>query len=140
MADLEIFGEKFRPSGEPPSEFALMEFAEALDEIEENAAPGLAACMRLLRQAIHPDDWARFRTAARKHRAKVDELLPVALSAFQDAVDRPTGPPSDSSDGQEDTEVSSTGDSSLRVIHRLEHQGRPDLALQVLRTQEWQAG
>lgn len=134
--EIEFFGESFRRSDDGASDFAMMEYAAAVENVAEDDLAALAAAMRLLREAIHPDDWQRFQASGRKNRADAKDLLPIIVQAFYTVAEHPTGRPSDSSDGPVGIEPSSTGSSSSPVIARLEAQGRPDLALVVVKAQE----
>jgi hypothetical protein len=75
---------------------------------------------------------ARFEAAADKARASGDELMQVVKDAFELLSARPTGRPSDSSDGPTIIEPNSEDASYLRVVKRLEDEGRPDQAYMVL--------
>lgn len=132
MASVEFFGEQFALSESVP-EFALMEFAEAAsDGLDAEMMAGLAAMMRLLKECIAVDDVGRFLKSARKNHASSAELIPVLKAAFQDATERPTSLPSDSSDGQPvivQSSVVKPADKGLEHFN-----GRPDLQLAVLHT------
>jgi hypothetical protein len=133
LADFEFFGESYRFNPAEDYQWELLEFADAATSgADSELLSGAASVMRLLKAAVHGDDWERFRSSARKNKARVrDHLMPVVLGAYAQPIDRPTGLPSDSSDGQPATAPNSADDSSSRVIARLEEQGRPDLALVV---------
>lgn len=149
---LEFKGETFRLSGQPPSHMAMLELAHLSEDgadTEERAA--FAAIYNLIEDLVHPDDWGRFRKHARAVRASGDELMfEFARPATQAVVDRPSKRSSDSSDGPQRTEPSSTAVSSepatpqikspFEVIEDLNRKGRPDLALVVRRRQEYLAG
>lgn len=140
MAEVELFGEKFALT-EEISEFALMEFSELADEIDENnTIQAMAAIMRLLREAIDPDSWDAFKKAARKNKARVEQLMPVIFQVYEQETDHPTQRPSGSSAGPSDTVTSLSGDSASRVIARLVDKGRDDLAVMVEDAQEFLAG
>ncbi|MGZ6838561.1 MAG: hypothetical protein ACXVGE_22080 [Blastococcus sp.] len=139
MPSYELFGETFALA-DTISEFSLMEFAEAAEDVESNSLGAMAAVMRLLREAVLPEDWQRFRQSCRTNKASAEALLPIVYKVFEDATDRPTQRPSDSSDGPPATEPKSTGDSSSRVIERLEAEGRPAWALIAKQVQESRAG
>jgi hypothetical protein len=116
----------------------LMRFAHlARSGVDADDMEGLDAMYALLRQCFTDEAWNGFEDAATRHRADGDELLAVVKDAIEVISERPTPQPSDSSDGQTPTPENSAGDSSSRVLSRLE--GRPDLQLAVLRAQEAQA-
>lgn len=129
-AEVEFFGETFTLA-EEISEFALMEFAESAENADSETLAGLAAIMRLLREVVIPEDWGRFKATARKNKAKVEDVLPLAVSVFEVKTARPTPRPADSSDGPPATEPRSTSGSGSRAFDLLD--GRPDLQVMVAR-------
>lgn len=110
---------------------ALMRFAViAKRGVDSQTLEGLAAMHELLRQCIADHEWDRFEEAAVRERIQDEDVfLDVVKAVFEKLSERPTGRPSDSSDGPQTTPQRSTTDSSVRVIGRLERRGRPDLAL-----------
>jgi hypothetical protein len=133
----DFFGESYRFNPAEDYQWELLEFTDAAPSgADSELLSGAASVMRLIKAAVHADDWERFRASARKNKALVrDHLMPVVLAAYAQPIDRPTGLPSGSSDGQPATAPNSADDSSSRVIARLEQQGRPDLALVVAQSQ-----
>lgn len=142
------FGAEYRVHPDA-GELALVDFLDLAAAIEIAAdgtptpeqlgegARQVKAIVDALRELVHPDDFAAFWKAAKAHRQTIEDLTEVAMGLAAAAADRPTERPSDSSDGPQRTEPSSTADSSsqdkrLSVARRLEEQGRPDLALVVL--------
>lgn len=114
------------------SSLAVMRFAKvASSDVDGDDMEGLAAMYDLLEQCIDPAQWRAFQAHADKQRAQSDDLLQLIQEVLPRIAARPTGQPSDSSDGLESSSGSSVDDSSSRVIARLERQGRPDLALMV---------
>lgn len=137
---IEFEGESFHIA-ERVAAMSLMRFAKvAQSGATTTSMAGLAAQHDLIEQCIHPDDWPRFQAHAEKVRANGDQLLTVVQDVLKALAERPTGRPSDSSDGPRTIEPSSTDDSSLpgtdAVIHRLNEKGRPDLALMVYKRQQ----
>jgi hypothetical protein len=134
-ATVEFAGERFGIA-DRVGLMAMMRFAKvAKSGVDSNELDGLAAMYDLLEQCIADDEWERFQAHADKVRADGDELMTVVNNVFGVLSERPTRRPSDSSAGPSTTKANSTGDSSSRVIARLEEQGRPDLALVVSRAQ-----
>lgn len=88
----------------------------------------------MVRGLVHPDDVESLWSAAHENRQTVEDIGDMCEQIIVAVTDRPTVRPSDSSDGPPDTGGRSAGDSSLRVVRRLEHTGRPDLALIVKQT------
>lgn len=143
MSDtVEFEGETFRVADQIGA-MPLMRFAKvARTGVDANRMEALVAQYDLIEQCFDPADWERFQAHAEKVRASGDQLMEVVKQVFAVVAARPTGPRSGSSGGPRTTEPSSTGDSSspdtasLRVIDRLNEQGRPDLALFVRRREE----
>lgn len=116
----------------------MLEFAEMASG-DHSDLDNLAAIMRLLEASVHPDDWTRFKTTARKGRAQIErDLMPVVVALFEAAAERPTQRPSDSSDGSSATGPRSTAVSSGPASDRLHV--RPDLMVIVQDAQASQAG
>jgi len=136
VSTVDFLGEQFRVA-ERVGALPIMRFAKAAKSgTDSNDMEGLVALYDLLAQVIHPDDWRRFEAHADAEHADGDQLLAVVQAALAAVAGRPTGRSSDSSAGPQIIEPSSTDDSSSPVIHRLNEQGRPDLALLVRRRQE----
>lgn len=108
--------------------------SDGMDEIEQ-----LDATLSLLEQCVHPDDWSRFEQVTTEHGVDQEGYMEFAGRVMALLANRPTGQPSDSSDGLRIIEASSTAVSSSpeeSVIQRLNDKGRPDLALIVRKRQE----
>lgn len=144
FGEVEFFGEKFRTNDPDECQWAMLEFAEAATDADSETLAGLASVMRFLKVAIVAEDWARFQKSARRNKAQVKrDLMPIIVAIFTGETGRPTSRSSDSSDGpQSMTENSADGSSSpdeapyLRVVKRLEAEGRPDQAYIVLKAQQ----
>lgn len=138
MAEVELFGEFFALNPREEYEWAMIEFADAaLGGADTDLLSGAAAVKELLSSAISADDWPRFRALAKKKKAQTKrDLMPIVVQIFTQAAERPTGLPSDSSDGQSTTPESSEVASYRRVIEREEASGRPDRALMVQMAQD----
>lgn len=122
-----------------------------------------------VRQHLHPDDFAAFWELAKANRQSVEQLLKLCWTLLGRVTARrgegmvPTTPPSDSSDGRPVTNLSlpdgassladdeaavdgswwpkdlPRNDAAIRVVERFEARGRPDLANQIMVTQEQMA-
>lgn len=116
-----------------------------------------------VRQHLHPDDFDALWSAAKANRQSVTDLLKLCWRLLALVTDRPTTPPSDSSGGRPvinqsspdgasslaDDEAAVDGswwpenlprnDSAIRVVEQFEARGRPDLANQIMVTQEARA-
>lgn len=136
MAEVEFEGATFQLA-DKVGLMPLMRFAHvARSGVDANDMAGLAAIYEMLQSVIVDEDWERFEEHATKVRADGDDLNEVVKQAIELISQRPTEGPSDSSDGPKLTSVSSADDSSSRVIHRLEQEGRPSVALMVQRAQQ----
>lgn len=140
---VDFLGEEFHVA-ERIGAMPLMRYAKASKAgLDANGMDGLVAMYDLLRECIHPEDWARFEAHAGSQHARGPQFLHVVTEVIGIVAARPTGRSADSSDGPRIIEPSSTeGSSSLdtgseRVIRRLNDKGRPDLALMVRERQEW---
>lgn len=139
MPEVTFGGETFAVP-ERMAALPLMRFADAaMRGVDSDSIEGLATMYALLKSCLSEEDWERFELVATRERSSNEELWDLVQEVFAAVAERPTGRPSGSSDGPASTPVNSAGDSSSRAIGRLEGQGRPDLALQVLRTQEFLA-
>ncbi len=138
MAEVEFFGDTFRLNPASDYQMELLEFADAATAgADSEMLAGMAAVVRLLKAAVSADDWDKFWSTAKRNKAQVRaDLMPVVVQAFAQPIDRPTGLPSDSSDGQASTPQNSGGGSYLQVVKRLEEQGRPELAHVVVMANE----
>lgn len=115
----------------PFGEADLMDFFEVANGVDENSTAALPLIKTTLRAAIHPDDFERFWTVAKRERQGVAELLEIMYAVVEMTTGRPTSQPSGSTDGLPATATNSTDDLSSQVITRLVTGGRPDLALMV---------
>ena len=118
----------------------LMRFAKVAQAgADSSDLEGLAAMYDLLEQCIHEDDWVRFQKVATRVKADDKALFGVVREVMATVAGRPTRRPSDSSDGPPSTKPNSgdvSSSRSLRVVQRLEDDGRPDLALMVQMAEE----
>jgi hypothetical protein len=102
-ATFTYFGEKFEYAGEFPS-FEFFEFQEAMDDgVEAASARANATAVRLAVACVAEKDQARFRSVSRKNKAKTEDWLKVFRDWTEDETERPTGLPTDSSDGHTST-------------------------------------
>ena len=134
-ATFTYFGEELEYAEEFPA-FEYAEFAEALaeDEISDMRATGVA--LRLAVACVAEKDRGRFRKLSRTNRAKVNDWLRVYLDFTADAAERPTGQPTDSSDGPTSTAQSSESEPVATVTPiGQDRPVRPDLALAAARSQ-----
>lgn len=115
-----------------PNSMALMEYASVINSgVHPESLDGLAALHDLLAECMG-ESWEAFRDLAKQQRSSADSLLSVVRDVFAVYVDRPTGRPSDSSEGPVPTAARSEGDVFSRSKASLEAKGRPDLAVVVM--------
>ncbi|GAC1610342.1 MAG: hypothetical protein NVS3B26_16580 [Mycobacteriales bacterium] len=135
MASVELFGESFGIEPDGFSDFALMEFTSLGREAEEaqDAAGQSKANYDFILDIIVEQDRARFRKAARKARASMEQMGAVVEAAVALRTGRPTGEPSVSSDGP--TSISPKSESVSERAARL-LPGRPDLQVATVRDAE----
>lgn len=155
LPTVELRGRRFAVRPQGVSLLGLMKFATiAKTGIRDDDAEGLAAVYELLRTCIAEDEWRAFEAHANAVAADGTDLQQViaqavnASQALRAGGVRPTQPSSGSPAGPTTTAPSSAAGSSspapsdpirtgdIRVQHRLEQQGRPDLALVVLQARE----
>lgn len=133
---VDLFGRSFRLHPDGISEYALLEFAEAQRNVAEddaNSPAGMAALLSLVLDTLHEEDVPAFRAAARKHRAKADDLMKVISAATEETADRPTSEPSDSSAG-----LASIEQKSESLYERAERLRPGRLSDQMVLVRKWQ--
>lgn len=133
MASFDYFGESFDFSAEVDA-FAVTEFAEAMDDdVDSEGLRGIAVAWRLALSCVAEDDRKRFRSVSRKNKAKVADYLAVFRDWTAEATERPTGQPTDSSDGPGLTVVNSESQPDAPVSTP-EPVVRPDMRLAISRS------
>lgn len=121
-------------------ELDLADFLEAAELVDvEDASESMRLLKGTMRAMVHPDDFDKFWATAKRERQGIEDLMGLMQAVVEAVSARPTGRPSDSSDGPRLTSVTSVGDSSSRVIRRLEQEGRPSIALMVAQAAEARA-
>lgn len=134
MATFTYMGEEFTYADEFPA-FEYAEFAEACADGEDSeSARATGVALRFAVGCVAEKDRARFRQVSRKSRAKVDDWLAVAWAWTVEESERPTGQPSDSSDGQPGTVEKSGSEPVASVTSLTERPVRGDLALAAARS------
>jgi hypothetical protein len=112
----------------------FMDMAASIEGVEDTRAFG--AVRAFVRTILHPEDFNTWWRLVRTHRQDITAQMEFAKWVLEQVTGHPTERLSGSVDGQPPTGPNSTGDVSLRVQHRLEDQGRADLALVVLAKRE----
>jgi hypothetical protein len=123
------------------SDLSLLDIMAEVAEYNEKTPATLvvAAIGNLERAIVHEDDCAAFRTVSRANRQSLEDLIDLAQQLIEAVAEVPTERPSNSSDGPTSTGQSSAAVSPSPAVTRLEQAGRPDLALVVVRTQEFRS-
>lgn len=106
------------------------------DEFADQPASGVVV-KKMFRATIHPDDFDKFWSAAKKAHADTDDLLRVQQTIVEAIGKRPTLPSSDSSGGPKSTitsfvvepesTVSPLTSMDMRVAEREDLRNRPDM-------------
>lgn len=121
-------------------ELVFTDWVEEFGTLKETDPRSIGSVKALMRRTIHPDDFEEFWRLAVAHRQNSEDLAGLFQSILASVTERPTKRPSSSSDGPVPTGPSYAAGSPLRVVDRLEAQGRPDLALAVVKAQEHLTG
>jgi hypothetical protein len=140
---VEFFGETFHFAPAGTYDWEMMEFASAATGgMDTNSLAAASAMYRLLQAVIRDEEWQHFSAVARRNKARVQQdLMPIAVLAYLQKTERPTGRPSDSSAGPQLVPASSEVDSfAERVIAREEAAGRADRAAMVAMARDAQKG
>lgn len=133
MSTVEFFGETFTLNTSVSAD-AMTEFAQASSDASTNklTMAAMVTVRDLVWDCIVPSELERFKTVSKQNRASVDDWMEILDATVAHETGRPTGRPSDSSDGPPVTEPKSVVSYDDRGLERLA--GRPDLQLAVLHT------
>jgi hypothetical protein len=153
QASFTYFGARFRINPDL-TETLVVDLLEAGEEIDASDPRQLIAVKDYARGHLHREDFDEFWSTAQDNRQTVHDVMKVCHRLLAAVTDRPTTPPSGSSDGRRDTPTSSQAGASAPVIEsdpvapaptqgnareigerfarEFEEQGRPDKALQVM--------
>jgi hypothetical protein len=136
VVTFEYFGHTIRVAPDF-GEVAFIDWMEEWGQIDEKDPRSAIGGKALMRAAVHAEDFAEFWALARANRQGVEQLLELVGVLVKAATDRPTGLPTDSRGGLENTPPRSEGNlSSAQVMRDLAAGGRPDLANVVLLAHE----
>lgn len=127
------FGEDFSFAEEYPS-FLEAEFHEARTREDLRPSDAIGYALRLAEACVAPDDRGRFKKVSRANNAKIEDWIVVYQSWTEVEAERPTGQPTDLSDGQSTTEQSSGSQPVASVTSLPERAPRADLQLAVTRS------
>lgn len=135
---VDYFGEPIRVMDDPLSlTLTLEEFMDVAATLEgEDDVRAIGHVRGFLRAMVAPADWVKFWRLVRQNRQGIEEQMGFGKWLIEEMTGHPTGLQSASSDGLQGTDENSEGDVSSRAQHRLEQQGRPDLAAVVVLRRE----
>jgi hypothetical protein len=136
--DFDFFGTMVRVSPDL-SDLSLLDVIGTISTFDDKTPPHeiTAAIDGLRRATIHEGDLDVFRAVSKKNRQGLEDLVALAQSLLAAVTEVPTVRQSSSSSGPTSTGSSSAAASSSPVVQRLEASGRPELALMVVRAQEF---
>lgn len=132
------FGQKLHANPEL-TDLDYIDFLEIAGGLDVDNVESLRVIKDFARLCVREDDFDAFWSTARKNRQQAQDIFPVLQAIVETIADRPTGQPSDSSDGQQSTAGKSEDVSSSRAL-QLVPADRDDLHYFIKRTQEAKAG
>lgn len=125
IATFGYFGRRFRVNPNL-TETVVVDLLEMSQNVEVGDPRELVAAKDYVREHIHPEDFDEFWHTAMDNRQGVRDVITVCWKLLERITDRPTTPPSGSSDGRRDTPTSSPVGASERVIESEATEGLPD--------------
>lgn len=142
LATFTYFGKQFRVNPDL-TETMLVDLLEDAEEIGSEGPMQLVAAKGYVRDHLHPEDFEEFWETVVANRQGINQVIKLCWKLLELVTDRPTSPPSDSSDGRQDTPTSSpdgasapaTGnvrDVAQKFVEQFEKEGRPDKAAFVM--------
>ena len=145
-ASFTYFGKRFRVNPDL-TETMVVDLLEKASEIEVEGPEHMVATKDYVREHLHPEDFDDFWDTVKDNRQSVQAIIKLCWLLLEQVTERPTTPPSDSSDGRRDTPTNSPdGASALATAsspggnlddvaakwqRTFEEEGRPDKALQI---------
>lgn len=114
-ASFTYFGKRFRVNPDL-TETMVVDLLEAGESIEVDDPRNLLAAKDYAREHLHPEDFEEFWDTARANRQDIRALMRVCWRLLEQVTDRPTTPPSGSSDGRPDTRTNSPDGASGQDI------------------------
>lgn len=133
-ATFTYFGETVRVNPDM-TEVDMIDFLDDAEHVKKDDPKSMLMIKQAARSHVHPDDFDRFWALRKKHRQGTEQLMGTIWQIVGAVAGRPTGRPSDSSDGPPETSPSSPASSSpvdvdqsdrakyLRQIKRFEDMG-----------------
>jgi hypothetical protein len=131
-ATFDYFGESLEYAAEYPR-FLFAEFCQVASEGEDaTSTRSIGVALALAEACVAEKDRGRFRRLSRANNAGVENWIVIFQDWTAEEAERPTGPPTDSSDGPELTVVSSESQPDVSATSR--RAPRPDMALAISRS------
>jgi hypothetical protein len=153
QASFGYFGKRFRVNPDL-TETMVVDLLEKGEEIEVDDPRQLIAAKDYVCEHIHPADFEEFWETAKSNRQGIHDVMRLCWRLLEQVTDRPTTPPSGSSDGRRDTPTNlpagasapaiesapaaspAQGEGNLQqvaahFIDKYEAEGRPDKAAQI---------
>jgi hypothetical protein len=138
LATFSYFGKQFRVNPNL-TETMLVDLLEDAEEIGSEGPMQLVAAKDYVRNHLHAEDFDEFWDTVVDNRQGINQVIKLCWKLLELVTDRPTSPPSDSSDGRPATVTSlpagasepATGnvrDVAEKFIKQFEAEGRPDKA------------
>lgn len=137
---VEFFGERFAVPARMNARLKTRFFALAAEggegaEVDASKQSEAAILLeKMVQQSVRPEDRKRFDDLCDREMPSDEELMQFLVDVMSAAAERPTGRPSDSSDGQTSTapksatELASSDAPKLTLVQELEAAGRADKA------------
>jgi hypothetical protein len=166
LATFSYFGRRFRVNPDLTETTIIDLFEEAAkvsmpsdprDMKPEDVVKNLEQSKGYVREHIHPDDFDDLWATARANRQSMQSVMELCWKILELISERPTPPPSGSSDGRPDTSRSSRDGASdpvaaewwpsdvpynptaVKFVERFQDEGRPDKANIIMLAQEAKA-
>lgn len=98
MASFRYFGETIRVNPEL-TEIAVMDFFEEADQVGKEDPKAMLIVKRFARDSIHSADFDKFWGSVKSHGQDTEDVMGLLWKVLEGVTARPTGRPSDSSDG-----------------------------------------
>lgn len=133
---VEFFGERFAVPARMNARLRVRFMRLAAEGADTAEAESEAAILldKMVQSSVRPEDQDRFDALCERECPSDEDLMRFIVNVIAAAAERPTGQPSDSSDGltiiepKSESAPDSLDAPSLRVVRELEAAGRPDKA------------
>jgi hypothetical protein len=110
LASFGYFGADIRVNPDL-TEIDMIDFLDEAEKVQKDDPRSMLMVKEAARSHVHPDDFDEFWKLRKQHRQGVEALMSTIWGIVAGVTGHPTGPPSDSSDGRQDTKPNSPGPS-----------------------------